>query len=126
MGLDAGDYDGSGRPALWATNYEHELHGLYRNDSPLTLPSPPGGEGRVRGSVMFHYQTVEAGLAERGQRYVGWGTAFLDVNLDGWEDLFVANGHVVHHHPGKAVGRKQPPVMTWSGRGLSCRWVSAP
>jgi hypothetical protein len=98
MGLDAGDYDGSGRPALWVSNYEHELHGLYRNDI-------------RRGSVLFHYQTVEAGLAERGQRYVGWGTAFVDVDLDGWEDLFVANGHVVHFHPGKAVGRKQPPVM---------------
>jgi hypothetical protein len=98
MGLDAGDYDGSGRPSLWVTNYEHELHGLYRNDL-------------RRGSVLFHYQTAEAGLAESGQKYVGWGTAFLDVDLDGWEDLFVTNGHVVHFHPGKAVGRKQPPVM---------------
>jgi hypothetical protein len=80
------------------TNYEHELHGLYRND--------------IRpGVVLFHFQTVEAGLAEMGQPYVGWGTAFLDVDLDGWEGLFVANGHVVRSHPGKAVGRKQPPVL---------------
>ncbi len=98
MGLDAGDYDGTGRPALWVTNYEHEQHGLYRNDV------RPGG-------VFFHYQTLEAGLAETGQKYVGWGTAFLDVDLDGWEDLFVVNGHAIRYPQGKGISRKQPPVL---------------
>jgi enediyne biosynthesis protein E4 len=98
MGLDAGDYDGSGRPALWVTNYENELHGLYRND--------------IRpGHVFFSYKTIEAGLAAGGQRYVGWGTAFLDADLDGWEDLFVANGHVTRSHSETGAGRLQPPVM---------------
>src|SRR5262249_5861330 len=32
MGVDAGDYNGSGKPSLWVTNYEHELHGLYKNE----------------------------------------------------------------------------------------------
>src|SRR5262249_44493978 len=31
MGVDAGDYDGSGRPSLLVTNYQDELHALYRN-----------------------------------------------------------------------------------------------
>ena len=30
--LDAGDYDRCGRPTLWVTNYENELHALYHND----------------------------------------------------------------------------------------------
>jgi hypothetical protein len=98
MGVDAGDYDGSGRPALWVTNYEQEYHGLYRNEKRTGVP-------------FFHYQTVEAGLAAGGQKCVGWGTAFLDVDLDGWEDLFVANGHVVRYHSEAGVGRKQPPVL---------------
>jgi hypothetical protein len=98
MGVDAGDYNGSGRPALWVTNYEHEQHGLFRND---LRP----------GMLFFHCQTIEAGLAGTAQKYVAWGTAFLDVDLDGWEDLFVANGHLIRHHPGKEVGRKQPPLM---------------
>jgi hypothetical protein len=98
MGVDAGDYNGSGRPSLWVTNYEQELHALYRND--------------IRpGVLFFHYQSVEAGLALGSQTYVGWGTAFLDVDLDGWEDLFFVNGHVVRYHTETGVGRKQPPVM---------------
>src|SRR5262249_40091031 len=32
MGLDAGDYDRCGRPTIWVTNYENELHALYHND----------------------------------------------------------------------------------------------
>ena len=98
MGLDAGDYDGCGRPSLWVTNYENELPGLYRNE---TRP----------GVTFFHYQTAEAGLAAGSQKYVGWGTAFLDVDLDGWEDLFFVNGHVVRYHSETGAGRKQPPVL---------------
>jgi hypothetical protein len=98
MGVDAGDYDGSGRPSLWVTNYEQEQHSLYRND--------------VRsGMLLFDYQTVAAGLAAASQKYVGWGTSFLDVDLDGWEDLFIVNGHVVRYHTETGVGRKHPPVL---------------
>jgi hypothetical protein len=98
MGVDAGDYDGSGRPSLWVTNYENELHGLYRND-------------RRPGAVFFNFRTTEAGLAAGGQRYVGWGTAFLDIDRDGWEDLFVVNGHATRYHSETGAGRLQPPVM---------------
>ncbi len=98
MGVDAGDYDNSGKPALWVTNYEQENHGLYRNES-------------GRDALSFTFQTVTAGIAEMDQKYVGWGTGFLDVDLDGWEDLFVANGHAVRYHMAKGVGRKQPPVL---------------
>jgi hypothetical protein len=98
MGVDAGDYDGSGRPALWVTNYEQEFHGLYRNE--------------IRpGVLFFHFQTAEAGLAPGTQKYVGWGTGFLDVDLDGWEDLFLVNGHAVRYHTETGVGRKQPPFL---------------
>jgi hypothetical protein len=98
MGLDAGDYDGSGKPALWVTNYENELHGLYRND---TRP----------GVTFFNYQTTAAGLGAGGQRYVGWGTAFLDVDLDGWEDLFWVNGHATRHYSETGASRLQPPML---------------
>jgi hypothetical protein len=98
MGVDAGDYDGSGRPALWVTNYENELHALYGN---LCRP----------GQALFSFQTTAAGIAALGQKYVGWGTAFIDFNLDGWEDLFISNGHAIRYPTGAGVTRQQKPVL---------------
>jgi len=98
MGLDAGDPERSGKPALWVTNYENELHALYRNDS---RPDRP----------FFTFRSTASGVAAIGQKYVGWGTAFVDVDLDGWEDLFVANGHAIRYPTGTGSARKQRPVL---------------
>jgi hypothetical protein len=91
MGVAAADYDGSGRASLWVTNYENEMHALYRNT----------GEG------FFLFCTQVSGVAAIGRIYVGFGTAFVDVDLDGREDLVVANGHVIRHSP----RRLQRPVL---------------
>jgi hypothetical protein len=81
MGVDAADYDGCGRPSLLVTTFEGERPALYHNDC--------AGE-----QVFFRYATRPSGLAEQGPGYVGFGTAFLDLDLDGWEDLVMVNGHV--------------------------------
>ncbi len=96
MGLDAGDPTGDGRPALWVTNYENELHALYRNQS-------------TRERVYFLFHTPAAGIAAIGQKYVGWGTGFLDIDHHGWEDLFIADGHAIRHPTGTT--RRQKPVL---------------
>jgi hypothetical protein len=98
MGVDAGDPEHSGRPALWVTNYENELHALYRNDC---KPGRP----------LFQFRTSAAGIAAIGQKYVGWGTAFIDTDRDGWEDLFVTNGHAIRYPGGREANRKQQPVL---------------
>lgn len=98
MGVDAGDPDRTGKPSLWVTNYENELHALYRNDCQVGRP-------------FFQFRSSAAGIAAIGQKYVGWGTAFVDADLDGWEDLFVANGHAIRHPTGKESNRKQQPVF---------------
>ena len=102
MGVDAGDYDGSGRPSLWATNFQGDLHALYRNLGP----------------ERFHHQSRAAGVAAIGQHLVGFGTGFVDVDNDGWEDLVIAHGHVLRHPPGSSY--EQRPVLfhnvEWEGR----------
>ncbi len=104
MGLDAGDPERTGRPALWVTNYENELHALYRNEC-------------APGRPFFHFRTAALGIAAIGQRYVGWGTAFLDADLDGWEDLFVSNGHAIRFPTGKDATRRQRPVLLLNKEG---------
>jgi hypothetical protein len=84
MGVDAGDPFGTGWPALWCTNYEEELHSLYQ-------------QIRNGTDINFFYATRVSGIAGIGTQFVGWGTAFTDIDNDGWEDLVIANGHAVRH-----------------------------
>jgi hypothetical protein len=103
MGVDAGDPFGTGVPALWVTNFEGELHALYRNDLD-------------RGRPLFHFATSAAGIAAIGPHYVGFGTGFVDLDNDGWEDIFIANGHVARYpYPGKV--RQNPVVLLNQGQG---------
>lgn len=94
MGVDAADYDGSGRFSLFTVNYQHEAHALYRNT----------------GKNLFLYASRSAGITSIGLLYVGFGTCFFDFDRDGDEDLFITNGHVVYFPPlpGKV---KQRPVL---------------
>jgi len=91
MGVDLGDYNLDGRLDLWVTNYERESIALYRND----------------GRGMFRHVSHIAGLTTVGGLFVGWGTSFFDFDLDGDEDVFVSNGHVIRH-PSEAPVRQLP------------------
>jgi hypothetical protein len=82
MGLGVGDPDCTGKPWIWVTNYENELHALYKNVS-------------EDGHEFFLFNTRKAGLAIRGQPSVGWGTGFVDLDHHGWEDLFFTTGHAI-------------------------------
>jgi hypothetical protein len=103
MGLDAADYDGRGVASLLVTNYQNELPALYRNVT--TAPDSP----------RFTFDTTAAGLAEAGRQYVGFGTGFLDVDNDGWEDIVIVNGHVIRH-PTTSTVRQKPILFRNSGR----------
>lgn len=78
MGLAVGDYDNDGRVDFHITNFSDDSNVLYHND----------GEGN------FTDMTFQAGLGEISIPFLGWGTAFLDYDNDGWKDLIVNNGHV--------------------------------
>jgi hypothetical protein len=102
MGVDAADYDHSGRPSLFVSNYENELHALYHND--------------CRGDkVQFQYASRTAGLAALGQSTVGWGGGFLDLDRDGWEDLFLATGHAIRYPRNGRAPRQRPILLRNQG-----------
>ncbi|MCA9070658.1 MAG: CRTAC1 family protein, partial [Planctomycetaceae bacterium] len=93
MGVDVGDYNRDGRPDLWVANYENETFALYRNE----------GDG------FFQHVSQAMGVTAVGQLAVGWGTVFADFDLDGDEDLFTSNGHVVRYPHNVPVN--QPPFL---------------
>ncbi len=77
MGIAVGDYLNEGRLSLFVTNFAEEYNVLYRN------------AGGYFTDISFRSKTALSSL-----RHVGWGTAFLDYDNDGWLDLLVVNGHV--------------------------------
>jgi len=78
MGLTVGDYTHSGRQSLYVTNFSGENDTLYRND----------------GRWNFTEQSYAAGVALPSLPLVKWGTAFADLDNDGWLDLVAVAGHV--------------------------------
>ena len=77
MGVAVGDYENSGRFAIFKTNFAEEYNNLFRYD------------GDHFTDMAFRSNTAPASLP-----YVGWGTAFFDYDNDGWLDIIAVNGHV--------------------------------
>ncbi len=78
MGLGVGDYNNDGLVDFYITNFSDDSNTLYRAD----------------GDANFTDATYQAGLGEPTIPFLGWGTAFIDFDNDGWKDILVANGHV--------------------------------
>ncbi len=92
MGVTAGDFDNDGDPDLFMTHLGRESNTLLRN---------------LGGSRGFTDVTGQCGLGPSSMPFTGFGTAALDVELDGDLDLIVANGRVFRRDP--VAGTLLPP-----------------
>ena len=81
MGVDWMDYDGDGRQDLFVSTYQNEAKNLFHN----------------QGHGLFVDASLDAGLAERMDPWVSFGTKFLDYDRDGFADLIVTSGHVINN-----------------------------
>ena len=101
MGIAIGDYDHSGTLDLFKTNFSGDTSTLYSNS----------GDG-------FCDDRTFAGGVGINTRWLGWGTGFLDLENDGWLDLFLVNGHVYPEVEQLATeaGYEQRKVVYRNGR----------
>jgi hypothetical protein len=78
MGVDAADYDHSGHPSLMITNFSNQMVSLYHNE----------------GKGLFVDEAPQSAIGRATLLTLGFGCFFFDYDLDGWPDIFIANGHI--------------------------------
>lgn len=100
MGTDVSDFNRSGRPSLFCTNYENEYQALYLN----------------KGREFFQFSSQQTRIAAVGQAWVSWGVGFADFHHRGWEDILIVNGHATRYPGGKAA-RLQRPILFENNQG---------
>lgn len=103
MGVAAADFDRDGHDDIFRTNFSDERSTLYAS----------------RGDGDFDDATVRLGLGVN-TRFVGWGTAFLDIDNDGWRDVLLVNGHVfpeVENLGDSDLNYRSRPVLYRNVRG---------
>jgi hypothetical protein len=97
MGIDAADFDNSGRMGVAVTNFDNEMAGLYRS----------------LGKGLYEDVATRAGIGVPSRNRLGFGCLFADLDLDGALDLVVANGHIDEAVRSLRTGaaHAQPPLL---------------
>jgi enediyne biosynthesis protein E4 len=95
MGADFRDVNNDGRPDIWFTALPGELLPLYVN----------------RGQGVFDDATTGSGLTWATQNMAGWSNAIVDLDNDGWKDLFVARSNVLDPIIASARSYKEPNAV---------------
>ena len=78
MGVDAADYDRSGNPSILISNFSNQMLSLFHNE----------------GHGLFVDVAPTSEIGRDSLLTLGFGCFFFDYDLDGWLDIFVANGHI--------------------------------
>jgi enediyne biosynthesis protein E4 len=95
MGVDAADYDRSGRPSIIITNFANQMISLYHNE----------------GNGLFVDEAPQSEVGRTTLVTLGFGCFFFDYDNDGWPDIFVADGHIENEieKVQKRVSYAEPP-----------------
>ncbi len=101
MGVALDDEDNDGLLDLYVTNFYNESNTLYKQVS----------------ADLFVDATREANLRESSMKMLGFGTQFLDADLDGNPDLVVTNGHVDDYTDTGAAYKMPPQFYRNLGNG---------
>ena len=110
MGVDFADYDNDGRPDVFVTDLSNERYRLFRHN----------GDGT------FRDVTNSSGVGGATLPYSGWSTRFVDLDNDGWKDIFAAQGHVMDTIDKTApnLSYQQPPLLLRNQAGRFTRVVA--
>ncbi len=96
MGVDVGDFENSGNPGVAITNFDNEMIGLYR----------------ATGNGNYQDVAMQSGVGLASKTTLGFGCAFVDVDLNGSLDLIAVNGHIDDTVRNvRNVGYAQPPQL---------------
>lgn len=96
MGVAAGDFDADGDDDLFITHLTGETNTLFVND----------------GTGLFEDRSTETGAAQGSVPYTSFGTSWVDVDNDGWLDLFITSGAVRILEPLAQAGDPYPLAQT--------------
>jgi len=104
MGVDFGDFDHDGLLDIMVTNFAEQADDLYHN------------EGATRGFLDLAWSSK---MGQAVYPYVRWGTGFVDIDNDGWPDIFIASGHVYPQVDSIAnnISKYKQPMFLFRNKG---------
>ena len=111
MGIDAADYDRSGYPSVVIGNFSNQMLGLYHNE----------------GNGLYVDEAPRSDVGRRSLLTLAFACFFFDYDLDGWLDIFVANGHIeeAFERIQNRIKYAQPPHVFRNLGGNGFREVTA-
>lgn len=104
MGVDAADYDGSGRPSLIIGNFSNEMMAVYHNE----------------GKGLFIDDAPRSAIGRSTLLTLTFGCFFFDYDLDGRADIFAVNGHVaddIEKVQSRVTYKQRPHLFRNGGQG---------